>query len=174
MLLLSAGARAQLVDGAITSSKVITAEGVSASTLYARTLESFSAWAGSYGADHSSIEAQDKEEGLIIFNSRYYIGLQRMNTLYSWLVYANFTMKVQVKDGRAKLTLTSTSADFEWSGNNKVETVPLVNLFPKFTYKSARNIWRAAKRYSPEIPGKLQEVEAYFVQRIGAPDDDDF
>lgn len=64
--------------------EIITADSVKAGTLYVRTLEALSDWAGSQKRSKANVDVQDKDEGLVVYKGKLYLGFVKQNMLYGW------------------------------------------------------------------------------------------
>lgn len=172
---LTAGAQGELKDGAWEDKRIVEVDSVSASTLYLRALEALSDWAGSQGKSKMGIDVQDKDQGLVVYKGEHYLGFGKANFLYGWNVWANFTMKIRCKDGRAQVSAMVPSLIFRFTGEPAELTVPIDQLLPEFCYKSKYAIKRAAKEMSPKVPAEFEAIIALMCKRLAkGSEDDDF
>ena len=108
-----ASAQGSIVHGAYENKMVREYPGVSAETLYIRALETLSDWAGTQSKSSINIDVQDKEEGLVVYKGQMYLG-----TSHRWNAFADFTLKIRCKDGRAQVTVTIPSLTAEFQVDN--------------------------------------------------------
>ena len=92
-------------SGVYEMKEVVQVDGVNAQTLYLRALEALSDWTGTEGRSKFGIDHQDKESATIIYKGKDYLGFRRY-MMYGWYIFADFTLKVRCKDGRAQVTVT--------------------------------------------------------------------
>lgn len=163
-----------LTNGVYESKTVVTADSVKASTLYIRTLEALSDWAGSQSQSKINIDIQDKDEGLVVYKGRYYMGYEKANALYGWDTFADFTLKVRCRDGRAQLTVTVPSMTFVWDANGNVHSYPITEFLPTYKYKGVVKIKKAAHKFPPMVPDKFDMIVNMLGKRIAQKPDDDF
>lgn len=121
--------------------------GVSSDKLYVRALEALSDWAGSQGKSKIGIDVQDKDEGLVVYKGRLNMGFHKVNFMAGWEVYADFTIKIKCKDGRAQVSANVPSLTFDWSFKQypATETVPISAIYPEYNYKSSLKIKKPQK-----------------------------
>ena len=144
----------------------------SAQTLYSRALEGLSDWTGVNGKSTYGIDYQDKESSTVIYKGKLYLGFKNMFVLQGWDVWAEFTMKIRCKDGRAQVTITVPSLWFEYNVNANAKTsVPLSQIKPNFTYKGM-NIKKAAIQYIEDIPKTTDELLSYIIAKLNQDIDD--
>ncbi len=166
----------ELTNGAYEKKQVVTVDGADAGKIYVRALEVLSDWAGSQSKSKIGIDVQDKDEGMVVYKGRLEIGYHKANFLAGWEVYADFTIKIKCKDGKAQIACYVPSATFEWSAKQypAEETVPISALIPKYNYKSKLRIKKAAIEFGPQIPEKFDAVIAMLASKITQKPDDDF
>lgn len=171
---LTAGAQGEIKDGVWEDKRVVEVADASVLTLYLRALEALSDWAGSQGQSKIGIDVQDKEQGLVVYKGEYYLGYGKTNFLCGWNTYANFTLKIRCKDGRAQVSVAMPSLTFRFSGDPAEVTVPIDQLLPEFRSKTKYRIKRAAKELAPKAPGQFEMVVETICERLakGSKDDD--
>lgn len=91
-------------DGAYERKEVVTVDSVSAAVLYDRAMMALADWTGPDGKANAGIDYQNQETHTVVYKGRFYAGFR------SWMMtkierYANFTVKVRCKDGRAQVTV---------------------------------------------------------------------
>lgn len=155
--------------------EVFTAEGVPASSLYVRALETLSDWAGSQQKSKASIDVQDKDEGLVIYKGQLYLGFKKVNSMCGYDVYADFTMKARCKEGKVQLTAIVPSMSFYWTCTDDHETVPLSGIYPEFKAKTRLyHVKKSAQAYIDKLFTDTKEVVHALGTLITHPADDDF
>ena len=93
-------------DGTYEKKDVVTVDSVEASVLYGRAMEALSDWAGPDGKAKIGIDYHDKETGTVIYKGTFSLGFKETFLGAGWNRYADFTLKVKCKDGRAQVTVT--------------------------------------------------------------------
>jgi len=155
--------------------EIITADSVKAGTLYVRTLEALSDWAGSQKRSKANVDVQDKDEGLVVYKGKLYLGFVKQNMLYGWDAFADFTLKVRCKNGKAQITMTIPSLTYHWSAENSADTtVPICEVYPQFCYKGEKSIKKTSLALTPTIPKCVAEVINNIGERIAKGNEDDF
>lgn len=173
---LSLMAQGEIKNGVWEEKQIVQAENISAITLYTRALESLSDWAGSQGKSKIGIDVQDKEQGLIVYKGDYYLGYEKanINPLYGWNTFANFTLKIRCKDGRAQVSVSVPSLTFRFTGNPTEVTAPIEEFLPEYNYKTKYTNKRAARELSPKVPTEFHAIIKFMCSRLanGTADDD--
>lgn len=171
---LTAGAQGEIKDGVWEDKRVVEVADASVSTLYLRALEALSDWAGSQGKSKMGIDVQDKEQGIVVYKGEHYLGYGKANFLYGWNTWANFTLKIRCKEGRAQVSVAMPSLTFRFDGSPAELTVPIDQLLPEFRYKTKYPIKRAAQGLAPKAPREFELVIAAISERLakGSKDDD--
>lgn len=178
MLLMTMTISAQvysLTNGAYDNKVVGQYEGVEAGVLYVRALEALSDWAGSQSKSKVNIDVQDKEQGLVVFKGSLYVGFHKVNFMAGWNVYADFTLKIKCKDGRAQVSCHVPSATFDWTAKQYPAntTVPLGEIYPQYNHKSQYKIKKAAIEWAPKIPPLFDEIIKSMTEKMKAHNQDD-
>ena len=155
--------------------EVISIDSVSAGTLYVRALETLSDWAGSQQRSKANVDVQDKDEGLIIYKGKIYLGYGKVNFMYGWDTYADFTLKLRCKDGRVQIAMTVPSMTFHWTAENEEDlTIGLDELYPDYNYKGKYRIKKATASYAPTIAENVDLIVKLIGERIATGVDYDF
>ena len=164
-----------LTNGAYDNKVVEQYEGVEAGTLYVRALEALSDWAGSQSKSKVNIDVQDKEEGLVVYKGSLYVGYHKVNFLAGWEVYADFTLKIKCKDGRAQISCHVPTATFDWSAKQypAKETVQLGEIYPNYNCKSRLKIKKAAIEWAPQIPPIFDKIIEFMAEKLKSQNQDD-
>ena len=91
-------------QGAYERKEVVQVDSVTASVLYDRAMIALSEWTGPDGKAKAGVDYQNQETYTIIYKGTYYLGFKRV-LMSGFDRYANFTLKVRCKDGRAQVTV---------------------------------------------------------------------
>lgn len=176
LMVMTVSAQEQLVNGVIEKKQVVMVEGVSADKLYVRALEALSDWAGAQSKSQIGIDVQDKEEGLVVYKGRLEMGYHKANFMAGWEVYADFTIKIKCKEGRAQVSANVPSLTFDWSVKQypATETVPISAIYPEFNYKPKLRIKKAAIEFAPLTPSVFEKIIAALSAKLQQQPDDDF
>jgi len=162
MLLVAMTASAQAIEfnaeGCYEVKKVVKADSVKASTLYTRALEALSDWAGSQQKTKANIDVQDKDEGLVVYKGKLYLGYGKQNMLYGWETFADFTLKVRCKDGKAQLQMVVPSLSYYWTADNTEYSAPINELLPEYRHKHKMLVKKASIALAPKVPEEVEKV----------------
>lgn len=176
LLLVAMNAGAQDIqfneEGCYEQKKVVSIENATVSDLYTRALESLSDWAGSQMKTKADIDVQDKDKGLIVYKGMLYLGFCKMQFGYGWETFADFTMKVRCKDGKAQITVTIPSMSYFWNANDVHTTVPINELLPEYTHKTQMPIKKATRIFAPTIPTETEKLINQIGNKMIATEDD--
>lgn len=177
MLFVALSTNAQVItltdNGVYEQKEVVTIDSVKAITLYGRAMEALSDWTGPDGRSKAGIDYQDKESGTIIYKGNYFMGFRHVVLRAGWDMYADFTMKVRCKDGRAQITITIPSITGKYSANNVERTVPLSEIVNTINEKGKKK--RPTHEFLPKIPEVANTLIDAMKQRlIQNGKDDDF
>ena len=91
--------------GVYEQKRIVTVDGVKASTLYRRAMEALSDWTGTEGRSKAGLDYCDKDEGVVNYKGEFYNGYRQMALGRQMPFYTDFTMKIRCKDGRAQVTV---------------------------------------------------------------------
>lgn len=177
MLFIALSINAQVItltdNGVYEQKEVVTIDSVKAITLYGRAMEALSDWTGPDGRSKAGIDYQDKESGTIIYKGNYFMGFRHVVLRAGWDMYADFTMKVRCKDGRAQIIITIPSITGKYSANNVERTVPLSEIVNTINEKGKKK--RPTHEFLPKIPEVANTLIDAMKQRlIQNGEDDDF
>ena len=105
---LTAGAQdIQLTPGgAYEKQEVVTVDSASAAVLYDRAMMALTDWTGPDGKAKAGIDYQNQETHTVVYKGTFSLGFKNTFLGDGWHRYANFTLKVRCKDGRAQVTVT--------------------------------------------------------------------
>ncbi|WP_155950084.1 MULTISPECIES: DUF4468 domain-containing protein [unclassified Prevotella] len=84
--------------------EVVEVSGATAATLYDRAMIALSEWSGPDGKAKAGLDYQNQETHTIIYKGTYYLGFKKF-MMSGWERYANFSLKVRCKDGKAQITV---------------------------------------------------------------------
>lgn len=93
-------------DGAYERKEVVTVDSVNAAVLYDRAMMALTDWTGPDGKARAGIDYQNQETHTVIYKGTFSLGFKNTFLGDGWHRYANFTLKVRCKDGRAQVTVT--------------------------------------------------------------------
>ena len=162
-------------DGSYESKIVENYESMSAQDIYVNALEVLSDWTGSQKNSSIDIDIQDKETGLIVFKGQYFLGFHKTNGMCGYNVFADFTVKIRCKDGRAQFSCNVPTITFKWSATNNpaTETAPLNMLYPEYTYKSKLYyIKKASNEFVPTVPDVFNDILNMLATKTHITEDD--
>jgi len=92
-------------NGAYEKKEVVVVDSVKASILFGRAMEALSDWTGTDGRSRAGLDYHDKESGTVIYKGTFSLGFKNVFLGDGWERYADFTLKVRCKDGRAQVTM---------------------------------------------------------------------
>lgn len=92
-------------DGAYEKQEVVTVDSASAATLYDRAMIALTDWTGPDGKAKVGIDYQNQETHTVVYKGTFSLGFKNTFLGDGWHRYANFTLKVRCKDGRAQVTV---------------------------------------------------------------------
>lgn len=92
-------------SGAYEKQEVVTVDSVSAAVLYDRAMMALTDWAGPDGKAKVGIDYQNQETHTVVYKGMFSLGFKNTFLGDGWHRYANFTLKVRCKDGRAQVTV---------------------------------------------------------------------
>lgn len=161
-------AQGEIKAGAWEDKKVVEVDGVTKATLYTRALEALSDWAGSQEKSKIGIDVQDKEEGLVVYKGEYYVGYAKANMapMHGWNTWANLTLKIRCKDGKAQVSVSVPSLTFRFTGDGTETSGAIGDMLPDFKYKSKYTNKKAAKELAPKLPTEMEKVIEAMCERL--------
>ena len=92
-------------EGTYEVKKVITVDNVSAATLYDRAVMALSDWTGASGKASAGLDVHERDAGLVVYKGHEYMWTKKQRRI-TYDVFADFTLKVRCKDGKAQITST--------------------------------------------------------------------
>lgn len=93
-------------DGAYERKEVVTVDSASASVLYDRAMMALTEWTGPDGKAKVGVDYQNQETHTVVYKGTFSLGFKNTFLGDGWHRYANFTLKVRCKVGRAQVTVT--------------------------------------------------------------------
>ena len=109
MLAMAVSAGAQGIeltpDGTYEVKNVTDINGVSAQTLYDRAVVALSDWTGASGKASAGLDIHDRDAGIIVYKGHEYMWTKKQRR-QEYDVFADFSLKVRCKDGKAQITST--------------------------------------------------------------------
>lgn len=93
-------------EGAYERKEVVTVDSASAAVLYDRAMIVLTDWTGPDGKAKAGIDYQNQETHTVVYKGTFSLGFKNTFLGDGWHRYANFTLKVRCKDGRAQVTVT--------------------------------------------------------------------
>ena len=90
-------------DGTYEVKKVTDINGVSAQTLYDRAVVALSDWTGASGKASAGLDIHDRDAGIIVYKGHEYMWTKKQRR-QEYDVFADFSLKVRCKDGKAQIT----------------------------------------------------------------------
>ena len=175
--IITAKAQTPLNENGVYELKVVQEyENINANNIYERTLLALSDVMGSNKHSKTNIDVQDKEGGILVFKGRYFIGYRKVNVSGGYFHYADLTLKVRCKDGKAQYTITVPSLYVEWNDAGvSYETVPLTALFPEYNYKSKLySVKKGLIEFSSSLDTSIKEFKDLIIKKTKDEADDDF
>lgn len=163
-------------DNFTNKSEVIQCEGMSVETIYGNIMQNWTTLNGANVKAENQLDYCDKEAGIINIKTKIYLGFHKCNIGgYGYDGYANAHITYKIKEGRYKVTLTTNTITFDWTGDTSSEIININELYPEFKYKTHGNMY--IKKTSNDLVLKRMPniVENYFklltVLHNGAEDD---
>ena len=92
-------------DGTYEVKKVVEVPGVSAQTLYDRAVIALSDWTGASGKAKAGLDIHDRDAGIVVYKGHEYMWSKKQRR-QEYDVFADFSLKVRCKDGKAQITST--------------------------------------------------------------------
>ena len=129
MLMLTTGLSMNAQDiqlteaGSYEKKEVVVVDSTKAIILFERAMIALSDWSGPDGKAKAGIDYQEKETGTVIYKGRYSLGFKNTFLGDGWDRYAEFTLKVRCKDGRAQVTVTVPTVTAIYSRNGMTRTI---------------------------------------------------
>ena len=99
------------------------------------------------------------------------MGFRNVVLRAGWDMYADFTLKVRCKDGRAQITVTIPSMTGKYSANYVERTVPLSDIVNTINEKGKKK--RPTHEFLPKIPEVATALINAMSQRLKEGDEDD-
>lgn len=103
--------------GAYEKKNVVYVDSVKSTVLYDRAMVALSDWTGASGKAQAGLDYHDRDAGTVIYKGHEYIGFKNVFLGDGWERYADFTIKVRCKDGRAQITTSIPTITFVYNKN---------------------------------------------------------
>lgn len=103
--------------GAYEKKMVVYVDSIKATVLYDRAMVALSDWTGASGKAQAGLDYHDRDAGTVIYKGHEYIGFKNVFLGDGWERYADFTIKVRCKDGRAQITTSIPTITFVYNKN---------------------------------------------------------
>lgn len=179
LVTMTAGAQTdiQLNDkGEYERKEVVTVDSASAATLYDRAMLALTDWTGPDGKAKAGIDYQSQETHTVVYKGTFYAGSRK------WMLtrinrYANFTVRVRCKDGRAQVTVNIPTLTATVESNGRTRTVNLGEAFKQLeeTKGKRRERGEEAVNYITSTADNMLAAMTAALQGAGtAGSDDDF
>ena len=152
-------------------------EGVNASDLFDRTLVALSDMIGSSKHSKFNFDVKEKDGGIIVYKGLLFVGFRKVNISGGYNYFADCTLKVRMKDGKAQYIVTVPSMTLTWDKNSQItEQVPLKSIIPEYNYKARLYyIKKGCIQYAPEIATRVKSfVEDLVAKTKNITTEDDF
>ncbi len=161
-------------NGAYEKKTVVLVENTSAAVLFGRAMEALSDWTGADGRSKAGIDFSDKDAGTVIYKGTYFLGFKKTLLGAGWNRYADFTLKVRCKDGKAQVTaiVSSITGIYNTNGMKKSYTIREV---VDITQSSKGKKKERREEFVSDIITTADALVAAMSERIkGSANDDDF
>ena len=114
--------------GAYEKKEVVVVDSAKAIVLFERAMIALSDWTGPDGKAKAGIDYQEKETGTVIYKGRYSLGFKNTFLGDGWKRYAEFSLKVRCKDGRAQVVVTvpTVTATYNRNGVTRTNSVKML------------------------------------------------
>ncbi len=89
--------------------KVVEVPNSTTAQLFGRAMETLSDWTGPDGNAEANIDYSDKNAGTVIYKGVYDLGFKNIFLGEGWKRYGEFTLKIRCKDGKAQITMSTSS-----------------------------------------------------------------
>lgn len=136
-LLCSISINAQDVVDFTNMSEVIQCDNMTTNQIYSNIMQNWSNLNGANVKSENSLDYCDKESGIINIKTKIYLGFHKCNIGgFGYDGYCNSIITYKIKDNRYKVTMTTNTISFIWSGNPTPPHVFDINdLYPLYNIK---------------------------------------
>lgn len=176
-MMMQLSAMAQTIEvnesGAYEKTEVVLVDSVSSGVLFGRAMEALSDWTGPDGNAKAGIDYQDKETGTVIYKGRYSLGFKNTFLGDGWSRYAEFTLKVRTKDGRAQVTVTVPKVTAVYSRNGTTREGTVAQLVSQVEKAKGAKGERGEKLLE-DLTGTADGMVKAMAERLKNGADDDF
>jgi len=153
-------------DGSYEVKDVVTVDSTSAHVLYDRAVIALSDWTGGSGKASAGLDIHDRDAGIVVYKGREFMWTKKTGRqVYD--VFADFSLKVRCKDGKAQVTSTihsMTAGGRTWNLRDAIDVSKKENDSEK---RKAEIAERVAK-----VKGVADMLLAAMRERLKADEDD--
>ncbi len=141
--------------------------------LFGRAMEALSDFKGPDGMISSNVDYQDKESGTIIFKGCFSLGFKNVFLGDGWNRYADFTLKVKCKEGRAQVTVSVLTITAEYNKNGMKRQYP-VDKWLDAVEKAKGDKRKRGEKLFEDLGNNVSYIMEYMTERLkkGTPEDD--
>ena len=159
--------------GAYEVQEVVSVESASAALLFERAMIALVEWTGPDGKAKTGIDYQSHETHTVIYKGTFSLGFKNTFLGDGWNRYAEFSLKVRCKDGRAQVTTTvsTVKAIYNRGGATTINTVAQV---VDAVNKSKGNKRERGEQLLDDIKTVTDMLHKAMILRLSQPDDDGF
>lgn len=156
------------ISGAYEQQRVVSVDGTSAAVLYDRAMMAITDLTGSDGKAKAGIDYQNQETHTVVYKGRF--GLPFGNGVDYW---ADFTMKVRCKDGRAQVTMTVPMVEMRAS-SIRMERSATIGEIKKATEQAKGNRRKRGEECLKYIKNSVDAYVMIMETRLTFGSDEDF
>ncbi len=162
-------------SGAYEKKEVVVVDSAKAIVLFERAMIALSDWTGPDGKAKAGIDYQEKETGTVIYKGRYSLGFKNTFLGVGWDRYAEFTLKVRCKDGRAQVIVTVPTVTAVHNRNGMTSTNTIKEILDAVNQSSGAKRERGEKLIE-DLKETADGILIAMCERLknGNGDDDDF
>lgn len=162
--------------GAYEKKVVVSVDNTKASILYDRAMEALSDWTGASGKAQAGLDYHDRDAGTVIYKGHEYIGFKNVFLGDGWERYADFTLKVRCKDGRAQVTVTIPTITFVYNKNGMKRNYTAAEVSKAVEESKGKKKERGIVLLADikELIETLSTDMSNRLNKTGTSDDDDF
>jgi hypothetical protein len=156
--------------------EVVDVDGVNAAVLYDRAMMALSDWTGPDGKAKAGIDYQNQETHTVIYKGTFSLGFKNVFLGDGWNRYANFTVKVRCKDGRAQVTVNVGTLTAALASNGRSQTFTLGESIAELKKRSGKRRERGEETatYITDTADNILQAMKLSLQGKGKNADDDF
>lgn len=159
--------------GAYEKQTVVAVEGASAAILFERAMIALSDWTGPDGKAQAGIDYQNAETHTVIYKGRFSLGFKNTFLGDGWYRFAEFTLKVRCKDGRAQVTATVPTMTAVYNRNGMTRQMSIKELLEAVEKSKGDRRVRGTKLIS-DMREITDLIVTLMTNRLSEDIDDDF